>query len=205
MKPFFSALILTISLGLSLPATAASVPLPRPETWAVPLALPGVSNLYRVSDNVYRSQQPTPEGLGLLHARLGIRTVINLRMFHDDAELATPPGLRLLRVPVNTWQIEDIDVVRVLRILRRRENGPFLIHCLHGADRTGVMSAMYRIVEQGWTREQALRELQEGGYGFHPVWFNIVRYLEHVDIGRIRAQVDSPEPPVMPDPVFPES
>ena len=98
MKPFFSALILTISLGLSLPATAASVPLPRPETWAVPLALPGVSNLYRVSDNVYRSQQPTPEGLGLLHARLGIRTVINLRMFHDDAELATPPGLRLLRV-----------------------------------------------------------------------------------------------------------
>ena len=42
-------------------------------------------------------------------------------------------------------------------MLKDAENGPFLIHCQHGADRTGLMSAMYRILEQGWTPEDALR------------------------------------------------
>ena len=39
-----------------------------------------------------------------------------------------------------------------MRMLKKTENGPFLIHCQHGADRTGLMSAMYRMLEQDWTR-----------------------------------------------------
>ena len=91
---------------------------------------------------------------------------------------------------VKPWHIEDKDVVRVLRIIRKRENGPFLIHCWHGADRVGVMIAMFRIIEQGWTKEEAIQEMVEGGYGFNRAWINIVQYLKQVDVERIRKKLE---------------
>jgi protein tyrosine/serine phosphatase len=90
---------------------------------------------------------------------------------------------------VKTWHIEDEDIIKVLKIIRKKENGPFLIHCQHGADRTGLMSAMYRIVEQGWSKDEAIKEMVEGGYGFHAIWANIVDYVKNVDIERIKKEV----------------
>jgi protein tyrosine/serine phosphatase len=87
---------------------------------------------------------------------------------------------------VKTWHIEDEDVIRVLRIINKKENGPFLIHCQHGADRTGVMSAMYRIVVQGWTKDDAIKEMVDGGYGFHPIWSNIIHYVKNVNVDKIK-------------------
>jgi hypothetical protein len=52
------------------------------------------------------------------------------------------------------------------------------------------MMAMYRIVEQRWTKEAALDELKRGGYGFHSAWRNIPDYIKKADIERIRALVN---------------
>ena len=165
-------------------------PARRPAEWATPLAVPELQNLYRVDANLYRSQQPTLDGLIKAREQLGVKTVINLDAdFHSDDRIAGQARLQLKEVGVNSWHIEDEDVVYVLRTLHHRENGPFLLHCRHGADRTGVMTAMYRIVEQGWTKDQALEEMQHGGYGFHRIWKNMVRYVRNVDVERIRAQV----------------
>nr|WP_246217361.1 tyrosine-protein phosphatase [Paraburkholderia panacisoli] len=38
-----------------------------------------------------------------------------------------------------------------------------LIHCQHGADRTGFVSALYRVLFQSWTKQQAEDELLYGG------------------------------------------
>jgi len=96
------------------------------------------------------------------------------------------------RIPINTWNIRDQDMVAALKALRNLDqDGPILIHCQHGADRTGLVSALYRVVYQGWTKEQALNELQNGGYGFHAIWQNIKRYLEQVDIDKLRREVAS--------------
>ncbi len=65
-----------------------------------------------------------------------------------------------------------------------------LIHCQHGADRTGLMSAMYRMLEQNWTAQEALDELVDGGYGFHSVWKNIKRYVLSADVARLRAALE---------------
>ena len=72
--------------------------------------------------------------------------------------------------------------------------GPVLLHCLHGADRTGMMTAMYRMLYQGWPREKAIDELKNGGYGYHAVWKNIEKYLKRVDVDAIRAQIDQGTP-----------
>ena len=161
----------------------------RPEKWAQPVKGTAVKNLNRITLQLYRSAQPDAAGMRELEM-LGVKTVIDLRDFHDDRTEARDTKLRLERVKMGTWHIEDEDIVRVLSMLRRKENGPFLIHCQHGADRTGVACAMFRIVEQGWSREDAIRELTDGGYGFHTVWANIPRYLRKVDIGEIRKRVD---------------
>jgi protein tyrosine/serine phosphatase len=159
----------------------------------VPLTLEGVPNLHRLTDYLYRSEQPTADGFRNLE-KLGIRTVINLRYFNSDDDEAQGTSLRLHRVKILTWRAGDDHVVEVMRLLRQKENGPFLIHCQHGADRTGLMSAMYRMLEQDWTAQEALDELVDGGYGFHRVWKNIKSYVLSADVSRLRAALDSASP-----------
>jgi protein tyrosine/serine phosphatase len=160
----------------------------RPLQWAQPLFVQGVNNFHKIDDNLYRSEQPTKEGMRNLE-KIGIRTVINLRAFHSDEDELTGTKLLNQELSVKTWHIEDEDVVGVLQLIRKKENGPFLIHCQHGADRTGLMSAMYRIVEQGWSKEAAIKEMVEGGYDFHAIWTNIIDYIEKVDIEKIKKEI----------------
>jgi protein tyrosine phosphatase (PTP) superfamily phosphohydrolase (DUF442 family) len=162
-------------------ATAASQ---RPAEWAVPID--PARNLYEITPGLYRSAQPEQSDIPRLQA-LGIRTIISFRAFHRDEDLLQIPGVKLVRIPMKTWRIGNKHIVAALRAIEAaRNDGPVLIHCQHGADRTGVVSAMYRIIEQGWTREQASRELRRGNFGFHGVWVNIPKYLKHVDIEGVR-------------------
>ncbi len=176
-------------------AQEASAPIPaaaavRPVQWAEPVEMEGVSNLHRISPTLYRSEQPTALGMKNLE-RLGIRTIINLRAFNDDKDEVKGTSLRTERVKILTWRIDDKHVIEVMRMLKKAENGQFLIHCQHGADRTGLMSAMYRVLEQGWTPEDALTELIDGGYGYHSMWKNIVRYVRSVDVAKLREEIES--------------
>ena len=163
----------------------------RPSAWAQPVA--GVKNLHMVARNLYRCAQPDAAGMAALE-KLGVRTVINLRDNHDDITLAKGTRLRLLRFEFNAYAIETERIARVLALLRENGHGPFAVHCQHGSDRTGVVCAMFRLVEQGWAREDAIREMREGGYGFHRLWINIVRYLEKVDVETVRKRVDELAP-----------
>jgi protein tyrosine/serine phosphatase len=183
IPPFLLIIIIIASSAL------ADVP-DRPFEWAVPIQLPGVPNLHKIDDNLYRSAQPTKQGMKRLR-KLGIRTIINLRAFHSDSDKITGTGLLDEELSVKTWHIEDEDVIRVLKIIRKKENGPFLIHCQHGADRTGVMSAMYRIGEQGWSKDEAIEEMVNGGYGFHSIWSNIIHYVKDVDIDKIKRALEN--------------
>jgi protein tyrosine/serine phosphatase len=163
----------------------------RDARWAEPIQLPGVPNLHRITPTLYRSEQPSALGMRNLE-KLGIRTVINLRAFSNDDDEVRGTALHTERTRILTWDIDDHHVIEVMRMLRKPENGPFLIHCKHGADRTGLMTAMYRILEQGWTPDDALRELTDGGYGYHSIWSNIQRYVRSADVDKLRAAIDSP-------------
>jgi hypothetical protein len=60
------------------------------------------------------------------------------------------------------------------------------------------MSAMYRILEQGWTPQDALAELTDGGYGYHSMWRNIRRYVSSVNVEKLRAAITTPKVPPAP-------
>jgi protein tyrosine/serine phosphatase len=187
-----AALVALFAVDASAQAPVAP---PRSERWAVPIALDGVPNLHQITPTLYRSEQPTALGFRNLE-KLGIRTVINLRAFNSDDDEVRGTNLRTERVKILTWNIDDDHVVDVMRMLRNSENGPYLIHCQHGADRTGLMSAMYRILEQGWSVDDALAELTGGGYGYHAVWKNILRYVRSADVEGLRAAIATASSPM---------
>ena len=192
------------AVALSLTACAVAPALPpeqRPLNWAQPVGKTqlhqGLPNLFQVSPVLYRSAQPTAEGLNLLNQNLAvsyglpkeIKTVVNLRNNEGDGALVVPTGVRYEQIPFDTWQVNETDVVRFLKIVRNPNNQPVLLHCKHGADRTGMMTAIYRIVEQGWRKQDAIAEMAQGGFGYHPIWSNLIRYIEHMDVADIQRKV----------------
>ena len=184
--PAFLVLLMVLLCLTGGGAFAASAPeADRPSDWARPVELPGSDNFYQVSDELYRAAQPDDNAMAAYDA-YGIRTIINLRGFHSDKDEVKGTKLILVEIPVHTWKAGDDKVaVAALQAIRDAEK-PVLVHCQHGADRTGLVIAMYRIVEQGWTREKALEELRNGGYGYHSIWRNIPEYLESVNIDAVR-------------------
>jgi len=165
----------------------------RPDTWAKPIGAAGVPNLHQVAGNFYRSAQPDAQGFKTLAAQYGVKTVISLRAFNSDEPLTRGLNLRLARFKIHTWHIEREDVVGALRTLRQAvKEGPVLLHCQHGADRTGLITALYRIVYEGWSKPTALDEMLNGKFGYHAVWGNIPRYIQSVDVERLRREVGVP-------------
>jgi protein tyrosine/serine phosphatase len=152
-----------------------------------------VPNLHRVSPTLYRSAQPTAAGMQKLR-ELGVRTIVNLRSFHSDRDEIGETGLAYEHIYMKAWHAEDREVVRFLQIVTDPARQPVLVHCKHGADRTGTMCAIYRVAVQGWTREAALEEMTQGGFRFHPVWQNLVAYFERLDIGAIKERAGLGEP-----------
>jgi len=162
--------------------------------WAQPMEQPGLPNLHKVSDDLYRGAQPTAEGVERLKA-LGVKTIINLRSSDTDKDLPILPGIAYERIPMTAWRPNDADVVRFLQIVTDESRLPAFVHCRRGADRTGMMVAIYRIAVQGWDKEQAIAEMTQGGFRFNSGWQNLVRYIRDLDIEAIRQQAGLREPP----------
>jgi tyrosine-protein phosphatase SIW14 len=158
------------------------------EKWAERIELPGLPNLHKVSDDLYRGAQPTAEGMKQLE-KLGVKTVINLRSMHSDRSKIKDTALTYEHINMTTWNAEDKDVIRFLQIVTDSSRTPVFVHCQHGADRTGTMCAIYRIAVQGWSKDEAIEEMTKGGFGFHSIWQNLPNYVRKLDIEEIKRNV----------------
>lgn len=185
------SMILLISLAAfsvsSASETAQSVTKERPENWAQPMQVEGVPNLHKVSGILYRSAQPSKEGMAQLK-KLGIETVVNLRSFHSDRDKIGLTGLGYEHIYMKAWHPEEKEIIRFLQIVTNPKRTPVLVHCQHGADRTGTMVAVYRVAVQGWKTEDAVREMLDGGYGFHGIWANLIKWINNLDFERIKKE-----------------
>ncbi len=162
---------------------------PAASTWAKAMTLPGVPNLHQVSGGLYRGAQPTVEGMEQLH-KLGVKTIVNLRSLHSDRDEIGSLPLAYEHITMTTWQAEDKDVIRFLRIVTDESRKPVFVHCQRGADRTGTMCAIYRIVVQGWAKERAIDEMTQGGFNFYEGWQNLIEYIRNLDTAHVKAQLD---------------
>jgi protein tyrosine phosphatase (PTP) superfamily phosphohydrolase (DUF442 family) len=154
--------------------------------WAERIVNPHLKNFHKVSDDLYRSAQPSPAGMRELES-LGIRTIVNLRGWHSDTEALKGTSLRYEHIKMNAALPREKEVIRFIQIVSKRENGPFLVHCQHGSDRTGTMCAVYRTAFQGWNKNEAIEEMTKGGFGFHRIWnTTLVPWLRKADLDLLK-------------------
>ncbi|MBM4045799.1 MAG: hypothetical protein FJ279_11845 [Planctomycetes bacterium] len=186
-------LTLALLLGVLLASLDANAQAPPPAELATPRNdIPALSNFAKVSDALYRGAQPTAEGFAKLK-EMGVKTVVNLRGFHSDRGLMKGLGLNYVHISFKPWHAEDEDVIPFLKLVLNPKNQPVFVHCLHGADRTGTMVAIYRVCGQGWKMDKAMEELPR--FGFHTVWENLRRYLLALDPEALKAKAASaPDP-----------
>lgn len=156
--------------GLASAASANSTPAPA---FAEKLKRPGLPNLGRVTESLYRGGQPRSQGYGQLRS-LGIGMVVNLNTSRKNVERekaeAESRGMRYVSIPWSPLSLPtDDQVAEFLRLLRENPDKKIFVHCQRGADRTGVMVAIFRMARQGWTPEQASAEMER--FKFHGLWY----------------------------------
>jgi protein tyrosine/serine phosphatase len=120
---------------------------------------------------------------------MGVETIINLRSFHSDRDEIGEARLAYEHIYMKAWHAEEEDAIKFLQIVTNPKRGPVLVHCQHGADRTGTMCILYRVAVQGWSKEEALKEMVQGGFGFHGIWENLIQWINGLDIERIKKRV----------------
>ncbi|HYG78170.1 MAG TPA: dual specificity protein phosphatase family protein [Planctomycetota bacterium] len=154
--------------------------------------VPGVGNFAKISDCLYRGEQPTAEGFAQLK-KMGVKTIVNLRSFHSDRSKLKGYGLQYVHIYCKAWHPEDEDVLAFLKVMQDPANHPVFVHCQHGADRTGMMVAAYRILEQNWPVEDAAKETHN--FGFHKMFKDIQKYLLQFDRERMAKLLENEPSP----------
>jgi len=183
--------LVALVLASFVPAFAAP-PTARPATWAAAVAANDVENLYRVEPDLYRSARPRTAGFRELSA-LGVKTVLDVESSGDEL-LARGSSLKLFHVPMTAFGLRDDRVLQALRIMADPANRPIVVHCHLGADRTGALVALYRVVVEGWSKEDAIREMDDGGYHHSSWWSNLDRYVAQADVDALRKELGIVKP-----------
>ena len=141
--------------------------------WVLDLRLTG--NIHEVEAGlVFRSAQLSPDHLTKLVREAGIKTIINLRGTHQEDEwyrdeVAISQALTVtyenLALSAN-HEPDDATLKRLILMMQSAQR-PLLIHCEAGADRSGLTSALYRLVIIGDPADIASRQLSLR-YGHFP-------------------------------------
>jgi protein tyrosine/serine phosphatase len=127
-----------------------------------------------IPGELYRSAQPGAAVIDAAVQRYGIRTIINLRnekrgsWYAEEASAAEKNGVTLINYPLSSADMVSVGESEDLAEVMRRAQKPILIHCEHGANRTGLASAIYvGAVARG---SELLAELQLSPlYGHIPI------------------------------------
>jgi len=128
-------------------------------------------NFQKVDDHVYRGGQPTDMGFENL-AQLGVKTVVDLRDIGEHSQaheqkVVTDLGMRYINVPMHGMSAPKNDQVAAVQALfHDTANGPVFVHCRRGADRTGMVVAVYRVSHDQWENQKALDEAKSRGMSF---------------------------------------
>ena len=122
------------------------------------------NNFHQVSDEVYRANQPSPSHLRSYKDR-GIKAVLNLRgftqqsyaLFEEDS--CKNLGLDLISVPFSGRSAPQPEKLLEIIDIMEKIPKPFVLHCKSGADRAGLVSAMYLIVQKKLSVTEAKKQL----------------------------------------------
>jgi protein tyrosine phosphatase (PTP) superfamily phosphohydrolase (DUF442 family) len=125
----------------------------------------GIGNFGEVTPTLFRGGQPTTGGFAAL-AKMGIDIVVDTRgdRTKSEGKEVRRRGMRYVAIPWHCPFPNDDVFVRFLKLLQENSTKKIFVHCRLGDDRTGMMVAAYRMAAQGWTADEAMREMQQFGF-----------------------------------------
>jgi hypothetical protein len=144
----------------------------------VKTALPG---FHRTDESYARGAVPASGGVELLK-QIGVKTIIDLRSYYDHADDIGPQaeglGIRYYWLPLSVWDpATDEQTAEFLSLVGDASKGPFFVFCTDGQNRTGEMTAIYRIIHDGWSAENAVKEMDDLGFGAY--YYSLRSYVWH--------------------------
>jgi len=167
----FAALL--VALAIAVPASAKDAKSTSGAA-ATPAPAVQIDNFGRINEHYYRGGLPHETDYPAL-ARLGVKTMIDLTDDDGDSSeqrLAETAGMKFFKLAMNTRVVPTAgQIATFLSIVDDPANQPVYVHCVGGRHRTGVMTAIYRMLEDKWTPDQAFKEMKSYKFGadfLHP-------------------------------------
>jgi len=120
-----------------------------------------IGNFGVVDGRIYRGEQPGKKDYSAL-ASIGVKTIIDLRddASQSSAKYAKAAGLNYVNIAIDGHGTPtDAEAAEFLRVVNDPSSGVVYVHCAGGRHRTGSMIAVYRMTEDGWTIDQAYKEM----------------------------------------------
>ena len=164
---------LVITTAIAVPASAKDM-MPAGAPAPVAASAIRIDNFGQVNEHYYRGAKPSAQDLADL-AKLGIKTTIDLT--NGDGEsgeqhLAEAAGMKFFNIAMSTRAVPTAhQIATFLEIVNNPANQPVFVHCVGGKHRTGVMTAIYRMVDDKWPPQQAFKEMKSYKFGadfLHP-------------------------------------
>lgn len=121
-------------------------------------------NLHEIRPGVWRSNQPSPKRVRAA-AEAGVRTILNLRGPRADGgwrlekEACDQHGMALVDFTIRSRAVPDRDCVLEAKRVFEQLQYPMLMHCKSGADRAGIMSALYLLLMEKASAAEAAEQL----------------------------------------------
>ena len=115
--------------------------------------------------------------------KFGIDTIVDLRselngLIENERQRAESLGIRFINLPGSGWATaKDDEIAQFFSLVGERPRRTIFIHCWLGGDRSGMFIAAYRIAFEGWSPQQAIREMRSFHYlhFWHP---NMARWVK---------------------------
>jgi tyrosine-protein phosphatase SIW14 len=163
-----------------------------------------IDNFGRVDERLYRGAQPEGRDYTDL-AALGVKTVVNLTSYDaepNEKSLTEQAGMTYVQIPM-TGHVPPTraQIAQFLGIVNNAASQPVYVHCVEGKHRTGVMTAAYRMATDGWTPDQAFKEMKQYKFGFDLLHLEFKHFVfgYHPDTPATMATMVRREPPSQED------
>ena len=140
-----------------------------------------IPNLFYVDNGIWRSGLLDKTNIDTLKT-LGIKTIISMKTnpIQVEFEQNWSRKNKIKFIHIGMWLIPRVDEHKIWNVYERiiSEPKPLLVHCTYGKDRTGVAVAMYRILEQDWSYQDTIGEMDSFGFSpFYDYWKGFLRGL----------------------------
>ena len=120
------------------------------------------------------------------------KLVIDLAKEGDVNEAANveAAGMTFVRIPLTTQAAPSAAAIeQFLSLVTKRENLPVYVHCMGGRHRTGALTAVYRMTQNGWTADRAFSEMKQYRFGADFLHPELKKFVYSYQPGPLQAEV----------------